>query len=88
MNISDSTLESVKAIIVKTLGIEDRASTLNVSTPLLGSVPELDSFSVVELAQSYQCLLRRLLPPNEFIRRHCRLAQVFQVQWIDRRRPN
>jgi acyl carrier protein len=54
MKVSDVTLEAVKAIIVKTLGIEDRASTLNASTPLFGSMPELDSFAVVELVASLE----------------------------------
>jgi acyl carrier protein len=54
MDISDFTLKTVKAIIVKTLGIEDRASTLNTSTPLFGSMPELDSFAVIELATSLE----------------------------------
>jgi acyl carrier protein len=54
MNIDDHTFETVKAIIVKTLGIEDRASTLNASTPLFGSMPELDSFAVVQLLASIE----------------------------------
>jgi acyl carrier protein len=54
MNIDDRTFETVKAIIVKTLGIEDRASTLNASTPLFGSMPELDSFAVVQLLASLE----------------------------------
>jgi acyl carrier protein len=54
MNIDDRTLEIVKAVIVKTLGIEDRAATLNASTPLFGSMPELDSFAVVELLGSLE----------------------------------
>ena len=54
MDIRNSTLEAVKAVIVKTLGIEDRAATLNASTPLFGSMPELDSFAVVELATSLE----------------------------------
>jgi acyl carrier protein len=66
MDISDSTLESVKLIIVKTLGIEDRASTLNVSTPLLGSVPELDSFAVVELAQSLESQFGFAIDDSDF----------------------
>jgi acyl carrier protein len=49
MTINDPTLETVKAVIAKTLGIEDRATTLNASTPLFGSMPELDSFAVIEL---------------------------------------
>jgi acyl carrier protein len=54
MNIDDRTLEIVKAVIVKTLGIEDRVATLNASTPLFGSMPELDSFAVVELLGSLE----------------------------------
>ena len=54
MDISDSTFETVKAVIIKTLGIEDRADMLNASTPLFGSMPELDSFAVVVLATSLE----------------------------------
>jgi acyl carrier protein len=54
MDFSDSTLEGVKAVIVKTLGIEDRAGTLDASTPLFGTMPELDSLAVVELATSLE----------------------------------
>lgn len=42
-------LEQVKAIVVETLGVEDRADALNASTPLLGFLPELDSMAVLEL---------------------------------------
>ncbi len=44
-----TTLQDVKAVLVEILGIEDRAETLDVSTPLLGSLPELDSMAVLEL---------------------------------------
>ena len=44
------TLEGVKNIVVSTLGIQDRADTLDASTPLLDSMPELDSMAVVDLA--------------------------------------
>jgi acyl carrier protein len=54
MNIDDRTLEAVKAVVVKTLGIEDRAATLSASTPLFGSMPELDSFAVVQLLTSLE----------------------------------
>jgi acyl carrier protein len=54
MDIRNSTLEAVKAVIVKTLGIEDRAGTLTASTPLFGSMPELDSFAVLGLASSLE----------------------------------
>jgi acyl carrier protein len=66
MDVSDSTLETIKAIIVNTLGIEDRAGTLNASTPLLGSMPELDSFAVVELVQSLESQFGLAIEDSDF----------------------
>jgi acyl carrier protein len=54
MKICDSTFEVVKAIVIKTLGIEDRSETIDASTPLFGSMPELDSLAVVALATSLE----------------------------------
>lgn len=39
----------VKAALVETLGVEDRADAIGPQTPLLGSLPELDSMAVLEL---------------------------------------
>ncbi len=50
MNFSQDTLDRVKVVIVKSLGIQDRAHTLEASTELFGSLPELDSMAVVTLA--------------------------------------
>lgn len=50
MNVSQNTVDRVKVVIVKTLGIQDRADRLEESTELFGSMPELDSMSVVALA--------------------------------------
>jgi acyl carrier protein len=50
MNFSQNTLDRLKVVIVKTLGIQDRAHTLDASTELFGSLPELDSMAVVTLA--------------------------------------
>jgi acyl carrier protein len=50
MNFSEDTLNRVKVVIVKSLGIQDRAHTLEPSTELFGSLPELDSMAVVTLA--------------------------------------
>jgi acyl carrier protein len=50
MNCSQDTLDRVKVVIVKTLEIQDRAYRLDESTELFGSLPELDSMSVVALA--------------------------------------
>ncbi len=41
-------LEDVKAVVVETLGVEDRADTLDADTPL-STLPELDSMAVLEL---------------------------------------
>jgi acyl carrier protein len=42
-------IDAVKAVVVETLGVEDRADALNASTPLFGVLPELDSMAVLEL---------------------------------------
>jgi acyl carrier protein len=44
----------VKAVVVETLAIEERAETIDASTPLLGSLPELDSMAVIELVVALQ----------------------------------
>lgn len=50
MRFSQDTLDRVKVVVVKTLGIQDRAETLGASTGLFGNMPELDSMAVVALA--------------------------------------
>jgi acyl carrier protein len=42
-------IAEVRAAVVETLGIEDRAETIDATTPLLGALPELDSLAVLEL---------------------------------------
>jgi len=54
MDLTSTTLDDVKSVVVSTLGIEDRADTLNASTPLLGGLPELDSMAVVELVAALE----------------------------------
>jgi acyl carrier protein len=44
-----STLDEVKSLICETLGIADRLDSMDASTGLLGSLPELDSMAVAEL---------------------------------------
>jgi acyl carrier protein len=51
---SAATLADVRSVVVTTLGIEDRADTLDASTPLLGGLPELDSMAVVELVAALE----------------------------------
>jgi acyl carrier protein len=55
MNVADTTtVEGVKSVLVSTLALEDRADDLNASTPLLGSVPELDSLAVLEVLEAIE----------------------------------
>jgi len=49
INTAPALLEDVKAVVVETLGVQDRADALDGATPLMGSMPELDSLAVVEL---------------------------------------
>jgi acyl carrier protein len=42
-------LDDVKQVVVTTLGVEDRADMLDAATPLMRSLPELDSMSALEL---------------------------------------
>jgi acyl carrier protein len=50
MHTDTSLVDEVKEVIVQTLKIDDRIRDLDTSTLLFGSMPELDSMSVVELA--------------------------------------
>ena len=44
-----ATIDDMKAILGHTLQLGDRASNFDASTPLFGSLPELDSMAVVTL---------------------------------------
>lgn len=46
--------DEVKDVVVTTLGIQDRASGFEPSTPLLGSIPELDSMAVLEVVMAIE----------------------------------
>ena len=49
MDTTASTLDDLKTLVGQTLGITDRADSMDAATGLLGSMPELDSMAVVEL---------------------------------------
>ena len=49
LNTATTNMEAVKAVLVDTLGIESEADAIGATTPLLGSLPELDSMAVLEL---------------------------------------
>ncbi|HWK27768.1 MAG TPA: acyl carrier protein [Solirubrobacter sp.] len=54
MNTSTVTIDDVKAVVVETLDVDDRATTFDASTALLGSLPELDSMAVLELVHALE----------------------------------
>ncbi len=54
MALTGTTTQDVKELLVSVLGIEDRAATIDVDTPLLGSLPELDSMAVLELVAALE----------------------------------
>ena len=49
METSTSTLDEVKSLIGEKLGIADRLDSMDESTKLMGSLPELDSLAVAEV---------------------------------------
>lgn len=49
MEKTDTMLPEVKSVVAETLGITDRLASMDESTGLLGSLPELDSMAVAEL---------------------------------------
>lgn len=51
---NSATLQEVTSVLATVLGIEDRATRLDASTPLFGSLPELDSMAVVELVSALE----------------------------------
>lgn len=63
---TDSTLDGVTEVIVATLGIEDRAHTIDAATPLFGSMPELDSLAVVELTSALEERFGFVIDDDEF----------------------
>jgi len=49
MEASTSTVDEVKSLIGEKLGIADRLDSMDASTKLMGSLPELDSLAVAEV---------------------------------------
>jgi acyl carrier protein len=54
MATDQTVLDEVTDVVVRTLGIQDRAATLTASTALFGSMPELDSLAVLELVTAIE----------------------------------
>jgi acyl carrier protein len=54
MDTTTSTLDEVKSLVANVLGIEDRLDSMDGSTEMLGSMPELDSLAVVGLVTAIE----------------------------------
>lgn len=54
MDTTTSTLDEVKGLVAEVLGIEDRLDSMDGSTGMLGSMPELDSLAVVGLVAAIE----------------------------------
>lgn len=61
-----STVDDVRDVIIQTLGIEDAGRIADASTPLFGSIPELDSFAVVNLAMALESRFGFQIDDSEF----------------------
>ncbi|MBK1695302.1 acyl carrier protein [Chromatium weissei] len=44
-----NTFNQVKALFIQTLQLGNRGANLNIDSPLLGAIPELDSMAVVNI---------------------------------------
>lgn len=61
-----TTLDAVKSVLVQTLGIEERAGSLDATTELFGSLPELDSLAVLELVSALEERFDIVVDDEEF----------------------
>src|SRR5688500_15362609 len=55
-----------QSVLVTTLGIEDRAASIEAPTPLFGGLPELDSLAVLELATAIEDEFHITIDDEEF----------------------
>lgn len=63
---TNDTVHDVRDVLVSTLGLEDRSASIEASTPLLGSLPELDSLGVLELAEALESRFGFVIDDSEF----------------------
>ena len=80
-----STVDDVKHVLVDTLGIEDRAASIDASTQLFGSLPELDSLAVLELVTALEERFDIVIDDSDFS------GEVFETlgsltSFVDQRR--
>jgi len=70
---SMATIEEIKMVLRDTLQLGDRASTFDASTPLFGSLPELDSMAVVALITAIEERFDLIVEDDEIT------AEVFET---------
>jgi acyl carrier protein len=70
---STATLADVRSVVVSTLGVEERAGSIDASTPLLGSLPELDSMAVLEVVAALEARFGIVVDDDEVT------AEVFET---------
>jgi len=54
MQPASTTLNDVKNVLISALGVKDNVTSIGPSTPLLGSLPELDSMGVLQLVHALE----------------------------------
>jgi len=59
-------LAEITDVVVQTLGIQERAASLDASTPLFGAMPELDSLAVLELVSALEDRFDIVVEDEEF----------------------
>jgi acyl carrier protein len=66
MPTNTSSVDTVKSVLVETLGIEDRAASIDASTALFGSMPELDSLAILDLVTGLEEAFDIVIDDDEF----------------------
>lgn len=61
-----TTLEAVRTVLIESLELPHRPEDLRESTALFGSLPELDSFGVVQLVSSIEERFDIVVDDDEF----------------------
>jgi acyl carrier protein len=86
MQTNPETLDGVKAVLIETLAIDDRAGTLAPETQLFGAIPELDSLAVVEVIAALEQRFAFQIDDDDFS------GEVFETvgslaAFVDQHRP-
>ncbi|SIN90766.1 acyl carrier protein [Agromyces cerinus] len=62
----DDTFDAVREVLVETLELQQRPDDLHADTALFGSLPELDSFGVVQLVAALEQRFGITVDDDEF----------------------